>query len=44
MPEALPVRLALGRVYLALKNLGAAEDQYEAVLLLQPGNREAALE
>jgi tetratricopeptide (TPR) repeat protein len=34
-------RLLLGQIYLGLKNPKAAEDQFEATLLLQPGNVDA---
>ena len=42
-PTHLPARLLLGEVDLKLKNLKAAEDQFEAALLLQPESREAQL-
>jgi arylsulfatase A-like enzyme/Tfp pilus assembly protein PilF len=37
-------RLALGRVYLKLNDASAAEDQFEAAVLLQPGSSEAQIE
>jgi choline-sulfatase len=36
-------RLALGRVYLGLNDANAAEDQFEAAVLLQPGSTEAQI-
>jgi arylsulfatase A-like enzyme/Flp pilus assembly protein TadD len=36
MPGQADARLLLGRIYLALKNVQAAEDQFDAALLLQP--------
>ena len=41
--KSLVARLLLGRVYLHSNNAKAAEDQYEAAVLLQPGNTEAQL-
>jgi choline-sulfatase len=40
-PHQFEARLALGRVYLGLNNAKAAQDQFEAAVLLQPGNSEA---
>jgi predicted Zn-dependent protease len=42
-PAQFLARLLLGQVYLGLKNLKAAEDQFEAALLMQPQNLEAQL-
>jgi predicted Zn-dependent protease len=42
-PTHLGARLLLGRVDLRLKDLKAAEDEFEAALLLQPENTEAQL-
>ena len=42
-PEQLEARLLLGHVYLGLKDPIAAEDQFEAALLLQAGSVEAQL-
>src|SRR4029077_7457406 len=41
LPGQLPGRLLLGQVYLALKDPKAAEDQFEAALLLQSNSVEA---
>jgi predicted Zn-dependent protease len=43
-PEQFDARLTLGRVYLGLKDLNAAEDQFEGAVLLQPGSSEAQVE
>lgn len=43
MPEQLPARLLLGHVYLGLKDPKAAEDQFEAALLLQSNSVSAQL-
>jgi len=43
LPGQFPARLLLGRVYLGLKNPKAAEDQFEAALLLQSNNSDALL-
>src|SRR3989440_2232344 len=37
-------RLALGRVYLHLNDLNAAEDQFETAVLLEPGSSEAQID
>lgn len=37
-------RLRLGRVYLGLKDLNSAEDQFEAAVLLEPGSSEAQIQ
>lgn len=42
-PQQFEARLALGRVYLGLNDSNAAEDQFEAAVLLQPGSSEAQL-
>ena len=43
-PQAsVETRVLLGRVYLQLKNLKAAEDQFEAGLLVEPQNLEARI-
>jgi tetratricopeptide (TPR) repeat protein len=42
-PDQFEARLALGRVYLGLNDSNAAEDQFEAAVLLQPGNSEAQI-
>ncbi len=42
-PQQFEARLALGRVYLGLNDSNAAEDQFEAAVLLQPGSTEAQL-
>jgi len=39
--QSTDARVRLGEVYLGLKNPSAAEDQFEAALLLQPGNLDA---
>jgi choline-sulfatase len=39
--QSADVRVRLGEVYLGLKDPKAAEDQFEAALLLQPGNLDA---
>lgn len=39
--QSTDARVLLGRIYLGLKNPKAAEDQFEAALLLQPGNVDA---
>ena len=39
--QSADARVLLGQIYLALKNPAAAEDQFEAALLLQPGNVDA---
>src|SRR4029077_14483575 len=41
LPGQFQARLLLGQVYLDLKDAKAAEDQFEAVLLLQSGSVEA---
>jgi predicted Zn-dependent protease len=43
VPEQFEARMLLGRVYLSLKDAVAAEDQFEAALLLQSGSAEAQL-
>ena len=43
LPAQLPARLLLGDVYLGLKDAKAAEDQFEASLLLQPNGVEGRL-
>lgn len=43
LPAQLPARILLGGVYLGLKDAKAAEDQFEAALLLQPNSVEAQL-
>jgi len=43
-PEQFDSRLALGRVYLGLKNSKAAEEQFESAVLLQPGSSEAQIQ
>ena len=43
MPAQFEARLLLGHVYLGLKDPTAAEDQFEAALLLQSGSVEAQL-
>ena len=43
-PDQFEARLALGRVYLGLNDSNAAEDQFEAAVLLQPGNSEAQIQ
>ena len=40
-PSQLPARVLLGNVYLGLKNFAAAEDQFEAALLIEPNSAEA---
>ena len=42
-PGQFTARLLLGQVYLGLKDARAAEDQFEAALLLQPNSTEAQL-
>jgi tetratricopeptide (TPR) repeat protein len=42
--EQFEARLALGRVYEGLKDLKAAEEQFEAAVLLQPGSTEGQIE
>jgi choline-sulfatase len=42
-PQQFEARLALGRVYLGLHDANAAQDQFEAAVLLQPGSKEAQL-
>jgi arylsulfatase A-like enzyme/Tfp pilus assembly protein PilF len=42
-PDQFETRLALGRVYLGLKDLNAAEEQFESAVLLQPGSSEAQI-
>jgi choline-sulfatase len=42
-PDQFETRLALGRVYLGLKDLNAAEEQFESAVLLQPGSSEAQM-
>jgi choline-sulfatase len=42
-PDQFEARLALGRVYLGLSDSNAAEDQFEAAVLLQPGSSEAQI-
>jgi arylsulfatase A-like enzyme/Flp pilus assembly protein TadD len=41
--QSADARLLLGQVYLGLKDPKAAEDQFEAALLLQPGNLDAVV-
>jgi len=43
MPGQFQARLLLGQVYLGLKDPIAAEDQFEAALLLQPGSVDAEI-
>jgi arylsulfatase A-like enzyme/Tfp pilus assembly protein PilF len=43
-PDQFEARLALGRVYLGLGDSNAAEDQFEAAVLLQPGSSEAQIQ
>jgi choline-sulfatase len=43
-PDQFEARLALGRVYLGLSDSNAAEDQFEAAVLLQPGSSEAQIQ
>jgi predicted Zn-dependent protease len=43
VPGQFPARLLLGQTYLGLKDPKAAEDQFEAALLLQPNNPDALL-
>ena len=42
-PDQFEARLALGRVYLGLDDSNAAEDQFEAAVLLQPGSSDAQI-
>jgi choline-sulfatase len=42
-PEQFEARLALGRMYLGLNDSNAAEDQFEAAVLLQPGSAKAQI-
>jgi len=42
-PDQFEARLALGRVYLGLNDSNAAEDQFEAAVLLQPGSSDAQI-
>jgi arylsulfatase A-like enzyme/Flp pilus assembly protein TadD len=42
-PDQFEARLALGRVYLGLDDSSAAEDQFEAAVLLQPGSSDAQI-
>jgi choline-sulfatase len=42
-PDQFDARLGLGRVYLGLHDSNAAEEQFEAAVLLQPGNSEAQI-
>jgi arylsulfatase A-like enzyme/Flp pilus assembly protein TadD len=42
-PDQFEARLALGQVYLGLNDSNAAEEQFEAAVLLQPGNSEAQI-
>jgi arylsulfatase A-like enzyme/Flp pilus assembly protein TadD len=43
-PDQFAARLSLGRVYLGLHDLKAAEVQFEAAVLLQPGSSEAQID
>jgi predicted Zn-dependent protease len=43
-PEQFAARLSLGRVYLRLNDAKAAEVQFEAAVLLQPGSAEAQID
>jgi choline-sulfatase len=43
LPAQLPARILLGEVYLGLKDARAAEDQFEAAMLLQPNSVDAQL-
>jgi arylsulfatase A-like enzyme/Flp pilus assembly protein TadD len=43
LPAQLPARILLGEVYLGLKDAKAAEDQFEAAMLLQPNSVDAQL-
>jgi arylsulfatase A-like enzyme/Tfp pilus assembly protein PilF len=43
-PDQFAARLALGRVYLRLNDLQAAQDQFEEAILLRPGSSEAQIE
>jgi choline-sulfatase len=43
-PRQFATRLSLGRVYLSLNDLEAAEAQFEAAVLLQPGSAEAQVD
>jgi predicted Zn-dependent protease len=42
-PDQFEAQLALGRVYLGMNDSNAAEQQFEAAVLLQPGNSEAQI-
>jgi len=42
-PDQFETQLALGRIYLALNDSNAAEDQFEAAVLSQPGSSEAQI-
>jgi choline-sulfatase len=42
-PNQLAARLLLGQIHLKMNDAKAAEDQFEAAVLLQPGNTEAQL-
>ena len=42
-PDQFEARVALGQVYLGLNDSNAAEEQFEAAVLLQPGNAEAQI-
>ncbi len=43
-PDQFRVLLSLGRIYLGLNDSKAAEDQFEAAVLLQPGSSEAQVD
>lgn len=43
-PHQFAARLSLGQVYLRLDDSKAAEDQFEAAVLLQPGSEEAQID
>jgi tetratricopeptide (TPR) repeat protein len=43
-PHQFAARLSLGRVYLRLNDLKAAEDQFESAILLEPGSSEAQID
>src|SRR5260370_39276392 len=43
-PHQFAARLLLGHVYLRLDDSKAAEDQFEAAVLLQPGSSEAQID
>jgi len=42
-PDQLAARLLMGQLYLKSNDAKAAEDQFEAALLLQPGSAEAQI-